>query len=247
MKYDIIIPHYGVNERVQNLARRCLETIRENSKDYALIFIDNGGGELLKDELSLHHGIVMSSGKNLGFVRAINAGFKLSTAPYIVLLNNDAEAVPGWLEKLSIPLVDKVGMSGPLTTTKESWQGNVPEGFAEYHVLSRKSMLAFFCVMFRRDLVDTVGLLDEDFGVGFGDDDNYCERAHRAGYELVLVTTLTIPHNHRTTFRALYSLEDIQQKQDVAMRMHFEKMQCNKERLDGVRVLNIGKSAIGEW
>lgn len=241
--YDIIIPHYAASEEVQTLARRCLESIREHSSDYRLIFVDNGGGEPLMDELDKHDCVVISPGTNLGFVKAVNAGIKISTAPFVVVMNNDTEAAHLWLEKLSAPLVWKSGISGPKTTTKESWQGNVPEGFAEFHTLSRKSMLAFFCAMFRRDVFEKVGLLDEDFGWGFGDDDNYCERVHRAGFELVLVTSLTIPHHHRTTFKQMFGAEKIKEMQDRAIQLHYDKMaKMGPSPEDQTRVLHITRT-----
>jgi GT2 family glycosyltransferase len=226
MKYDIVVPHFGVDERVTALAIRCLETIRLYSKEYRLIIVDNGGTGALLEELDNHEDVlIIRNEKNLGFVKAVNKGLAVATAPFVVLMNNDTEAVVGWLERLSEPLRGRVGMSGPRTTAKMSWQGRLePPLNSEGIVLSKTAMLAFFCVMFTQELLEEVGLLDEEFGVGLGDDDNYCARAHAAGFDLVWVTGLVIPHHHRTTFRALYSEKEIDGLQEEALKLHFRKL-----------------------
>ena len=70
-------------------------------------------------------------------------------------------------------------------------------------------MLPFFCVMLTREVVDRVGLLDEAFGVGLGDDDDYCHRAQRAGFDLCYLGDLTIHHFHKMTFQQLYTDQEV--------------------------------------
>lgn len=228
MKYDIIIPHFGLSE-VNKLALKCLESIREFSQDYRLIWVDNTGepSDGIVSELMAHKNTtVIRMTENVGFVRAVNIGIQASSAPFVVVMNNDTEARPNWLSMLSAPLTGKNGLSGPRTTTPYSWQGRlVPETNRSF-VLSKTAMLAFFCTMFRRDVFDTVGLLDEDFGVGLGDDDEFCYRVHRAGFDLVWVPGLVIPHWHRSTFRELYTKEEIAELQRSAMKLFREKLNC---------------------
>ena len=214
MKFDIIIPHYGVNDRLTSLCLRCLETIREHSADYRLIFVDNGSPqfEAVLPEVERHPHLLVRNTRNVGFVKAVNAGIWLSQAEHVVLMNNDTEAVPGWLEKLAAPLKHMVVLSGPRTTAKMSWQGRTPPGEG-FKILPETAMLAFFCTMFRRDIFDVVGVLDEDFGLGFGDDDHYCWKVQSKGYRLALVEDLVIPHHHRSSFQTLYSREEISEQQ----------------------------------
>jgi GT2 family glycosyltransferase len=228
--YDIIIPHYG-RGRPTELCIRCLETIRQYSTGYRIIFVDNGSPEFdrVAPELSLHPHILIRMTENVGFVKATNAGLYLSDAPYVVLMNNDTEAAEGWLEKLREPFSDpRVGLCGPVTTTPLSWQGRrrpqsgwelLPGGTLQ----ARTAMLAFFCVMIRREVIAEIGVLDEDFGVGFGDDDWYCHQAHKAGWRLALARNLIIPHHHRTTFTELYGREESLAMQWDALAMFYEK------------------------
>ncbi len=216
MRYDIIIPHYG-SGALTDVCRRCMESIREHSRDYRLILVDNCSPEfhLLEPEFRLHPHILIRNTENLGFVRAVNQGLWSSTAERVVILNNDTEVTRRWLEKLDAALVGNVGLAGPRTTAA-SWQGS-PGRKRGVWVLPDTSMLAFFCVMIRRDVIETVGVLDQQFGVGFGDDDDYCYRAQRMGFRLALVSDLLIPHHHRSTFRTLYADPEIERMQQEAM------------------------------
>jgi len=219
MTYDIILPHYGIDQKLTDLCLRCLETIRAYSRDYRLIFVDNGSPEFDRTipELERHPNLLVRHTVNVGFIKAVNAGLWLATAPYIVLINNDIEAVAHWLEQLRTPLDGQASMSGPLTTTKDSWQGRYPIDDSSVVALPKTAMLAFFCMMMRREVPEKVGVLDENYGIGLGDDDDYCRRAQQAGFRLALVRSLLIPHHHRSTFRALYKPDEIwaMQKQAV--------------------------------
>lgn len=226
---DIIIPHYP-HPDIMPLAVTCLRTIEKYSSDYRLIFVVNGLGnsDELEEELRHHPSLVIRLPKNVGFVKAVNMGLKAIKSPYVVLMNNDTEAVPGWLEKLREPFRDSViGAVGPLTNTTKSWQGCVPPTITHtVSILSHPdAMLAFFCVMIRKKVIDLIGLLDESFGVGLGDDDDYCARIMNAGYKLAVVRDLVIPHHHRSTFRTLYSEADI-----LGMQQHAHKIFHQKYR-----------------
>ena len=71
--------------------------------------------------------------------------------------------------------------------------------------------------LFKSDVFKNVGLLDESFGVGFGDDDDFCKRCLDYGYDMALVQDLIIPHHHRTTFKTLYSTDAIKNMQTKAL------------------------------
>jgi GT2 family glycosyltransferase len=63
--------------------------------------------------------------------------------------------------------------------------------------------LSFFCVAFRKDIFDKIGKLDEDFGVGLGDDDEFCFRLRANKYRCLLHLKTFVYHWHRTTFTTL--------------------------------------------
>ena len=206
--FDIIIPNY-VTEQSREMVSNCLNSIRLYSSDYRLILVDNASPALesIEKELDRHPHLLIRNTTNLGFVQAVNQGLQASTAPYVVLLNNDTEVVPSWLERLRAQLVGTVGLAGPRSNLNGTLSASMPD--LTPVVLPKPSMLVFFCVMIRRNVIESVGLLDEKFGVGLGDDDDYCHRAQAAGFDLCYVGDLVVFHYHKMTFRSLYSEREI--------------------------------------
>ena len=57
-----------------------------------------------------------------------------------------------------------------------------------------------FCLLMKRAVYETIGGLDERFGLGFFDDDDLAERARRAGFELAVAYDLFVHHFGSRTF-----------------------------------------------
>ena len=230
--FDIIIPHYGTKHLTQ-YCLDCLEAVRKYSYEYRLIFIDNASPEFdkIENELNKHNHTLIRNSSNLGFIKAVNEGLAITSAPFIVLLNNDTLVAEDWLQKLMRPLNQGAVISGPLTDTKDSWQGNVAEANG-WLMLTQGRMLAFFCTMFRREVFENskVGYLDEDFGPGFGDDDHFCWKAEKAGYRLALARDLVIKHHHRSTFKEIYGEDNILAMQQSALAL-FRKKQVMRQTI----------------
>jgi len=151
---------------------------------------------------------------------------------YVLLLNNDTIVGNKTFTKLIKPLSrDKtIGATGPTTQSKISWASaehlnrrwpdlKLPvfkgEDINKYTSKLEKQYggkcvdvgtlpLAFFCTAFRKDVfVDVLGGLDQDFGVGIGDDDWACHKLRYLGYKLYLVLDAFVFHHHRSSFKFL--------------------------------------------
>lgn len=165
--------------------------------------------------------------KNKGFIQATNAGIREASGEFVLLLNNDTEVGYRWADKLIKPLHNiEVGAVGPLTQSKIAWQEishvtkkwhkKIPEyqGTTETYskILDQKlgdeyieitsGPLAFFAVALRRETFGEIGLLDEVYGPGLADDDDFCFRLRAAGLKLLLSIGTFVYHCHRTTFKA---------------------------------------------
>lgn len=116
------------------------------------------------------------SNEPLGYAKATNAGIRLATTDKIVLLNNDTvlldQAKNQWLEMLEAPFLndETIGLSGPIV--QHSPDAN--HGFC-----------VFFCVMIHKKVFEKIGLLNEEYGVGTGEDVEFSIEAIRAGFKVV--------------------------------------------------------------
>ena len=207
------------------LTRLCLESVLRNTEyaNYEIIVVDNnsddGTSAYLQEMAARHDQIkILLNQHNYGFAKANNQGIALSRGEYLVLLNNDTIVPPGWLSRLLLHLQDdSVGMVGPLTNAVgneakveadyRTW-GEM-EAFAQQLTWSRDQqvadifMLAMFCVALRRETYERLGPLDEQFGIGMFEDDDYSHRIKAAGLRVVCVADVFIHHFGQAAFKQL--------------------------------------------
>ncbi|MEK7527708.1 MAG: glycosyltransferase [Patescibacteria group bacterium] len=162
--------------------------------------------------------------ENYGFAKGNNIGTRLATGEYIVLLNNDILATPGWIERLVYcASKNKIGLVGPITNSI----GNEAKIDIEYDHTDRKQMerrvrkytsrhwgetqnlqnLAAFCWICPKTVYDKIGELDERFGRGMFEDDDYCHRLKKAGYQILCAEDSFIHHFGGASFKQIVSQE----------------------------------------
>ena len=98
-----------VNWNRKNLLRECLRSLaRQADADFEVILVDNGSQDGSADMAESEFGRtgmldlrILRNKENRGFCAANNQGIALSRGVLIALLNNDADAAPGWLRALA--------------------------------------------------------------------------------------------------------------------------------------------------
>jgi len=128
LELSIIVVNWNGGE----LIKRCLDSCRRyhSSIPFELIVVDNASIDGSREWLSSQGEFVklIANNENPGFARANNQAFATSTAPFLFLLNSDAEIHPGTLETLfaTIRSASEIGVVGPrLVNTDGSLQASV--------------------------------------------------------------------------------------------------------------------------
>ncbi len=202
--------------------KKCVESIKRcTPEQHEIIFVDNGSKDgtvqWLRKLVSENNNYRLIENKeNLGFAKGCNQGIKAARGEYIVLLNNDVIVTKGWLSGLidCLKKAPNAGIIGPMTNNisgiqkipvdykDESSIENFAKRFRETwrgrRIPSRR--VVGFCMLFRKELVDKIGLFDESFGTGNFEDDDFCLRAELAGYQNYIAGDVFIHHYGSRSF-----------------------------------------------
>ncbi len=161
---------------------------------------------------------------NLGFVRTCNRGLELAAGKDVVLLNADVVVYGDWLDRLlwhvdADPRVATVTPFSNNATICSYPRPNVDNQArleitpAEIDAFTRACNARTsspvptgvgFCMAMRREAIAAVGLLDaETFGRGYGEENDFCMRALKAGFTNVLAHDIFVFHSGSVSFGAL--------------------------------------------
>jgi N-acetylglucosaminyl-diphospho-decaprenol L-rhamnosyltransferase len=101
LSIDVVVPTYNAWE----LTERCLDRLEQQTVPHTVIVADNGSEDGTPDALlrSFPAAHLVETGGNLGFSVACNRGAQAGAGEVIVLLNNDVECPPDFLERLVAP------------------------------------------------------------------------------------------------------------------------------------------------
>ncbi|GAB2503092.1 glycosyltransferase [Lysobacter humi (ex Lee et al. 2017)] len=204
----------------------CLFSVEAYS-DYPnleVIVVDNASSDGTQDYLrewvtkGPNRRIVLND-ENLGFSAGNNRGLEAATGDYLVLLNNDTYVTPGWVRTLLGHLRRRpdLGLVGPVTNNIGN-EARIEIGYGDMagmiHAAARHTrahpgelrripVVAFFCVMMSRCVYEAVGGLDEQFGMGFFEDDDYCRRVADAGWYSGCAEDVFVHHHLSASFDQL--------------------------------------------
>jgi len=181
---------------------KCIKSIHKYNEGYRIILIDqtpNAAMSHLKDMVHVY----VSVYRNLGFAKAMNMGIQMATTPYITLCNDDIEFVnKKWFPAI-IDLFDKApnilainpagikDIHGDRTKDWMPYKEEYTEEDYDYLMSPKPNNnppyqpswvfegTMMFCTVFRSEsLQNTVGLLDEGFYPGSGEDYDWCIRCY---------------------------------------------------------------------
>lgn len=197
---SVIIPNYNGMQYM----KKCLESLQKQTlKEFETIVVDNGSEdgsrELVQREYPWVRVIALS--ENTGFCRAVNEGIKAAESEYVVLLNNDTEAEPEFLEQLFKGIQrKKKAFSGAAMMLQFHDREKIDDAGNFYNAFGwafargkgkpeenyRKEKKIFSscggAAIYRKSLVEELGYFDEEH-FAYLEDTDLGYRAQIAGYE----------------------------------------------------------------
>jgi GT2 family glycosyltransferase len=223
---DLIIPVY----RGLAATQRCLDSVLAGAMpaEFEAIVVDDATPEpeiaRFLDRLASDARItLLRNDRNLGFVRSVNLGMAQHRDRDVVLLNNDTEVANDWLGRLSRSVCRSpdIGTASPFSNNAticsypfDGWTGGVPgtlglaaldRVFAEVNAGKSVDLPTGVgsCLYIRRACLDQVGEFDaERFGLGYGEENDFCMRAARLGWRSVLAADVFVYHEGAVSFSA---------------------------------------------
>lgn len=184
------------------LTRRCVESLRLHSTGpVEVVLVDNGSTEEESAALAdLGAEQYIELAKMVGFPAAVNRGVAEATGEWVCLLNNDARVLThGWDLRLIETLT---AYQGQVVSPVVDFIANPAQrlGTAAGRVCEAP-VLFFVCVVLRRKLFLALDGLDERFGLGNSEDEDFCIRLRQAGGRLLVDPAVFVNHLGHATFR----------------------------------------------
>ena len=209
-----------VNWNRKELLRACLNSLaRQTGVEFETIVVDNGSSDGSAEMAEREFGArVIRNAGNRGFCAANNQGIAVVRGQFVALLNNDAEAEPGWLEALHRACSKRpdVGMAASKVLVWED-PGRIdkaghlifPDGqnrgrgtgapdTGQYDREEEALWPDGSAAMYRKEMLDQIGGFDEDF-FAYGDDAELGLRARIAGWKCIYTPAAVVRHHRGST------------------------------------------------
>jgi GT2 family glycosyltransferase len=209
-----------------HLLPACLASLHAQTyPNLEIVVVDNGstdGSAAWLEQVASTRVHVIQSPVNLGFAGGNNLGIQAGKGQYVALLNNDATAEPGWVEALvaaaeadpgvgmcasKIYLQDGDGVldsAGGLLLSRDGigrGRGRLERDGPEF-ARSGEALLPSGCAaLYRRAMLDEIGLFDADF-FAYCEDSDLGLRGRLAGWRCRYVAEAVVFHRYSGTARA---------------------------------------------
>ncbi|MDD5723234.1 MAG: glycosyltransferase [Syntrophales bacterium] len=219
----VIIPVYNAFEDVAN----CLESVLSHTlSPHEILLINDGSsdlriGPLLQGYADNNPRVTLIENKqNLGYTRTINIGCNHCSTD-VLLLNSDTIVTPCWVDRLRASAYQRsdIGTVTPVSNNAGAFSvpeinssNEIPAGYTVDSYAGLISKLGVrnlpeiftgsgFCLYIKRNLFDAVGFFDEvRFPFGYGEENDICLRAVKAGFKNVVDDGVYIYHRRTASF-----------------------------------------------
>jgi O-antigen biosynthesis protein len=213
-----------VHNALDDVQRCLASVMQFTTPPYTLILVDDGSEaparDFLREFTAQHDAILIRNEVARGFACASNQGLRQSRSAYVINLNSDTIVTPQWIDRLIACAAsdDRIGVFGPLSNTASwqsipaiedqgDWAANpLPEGVTVEQMgqwVARYSARLYpalpflngFCYGIKHTVLEWIGYLDEEnFGPGYGEEDDFTLRARQAGFRVAIADDAYVYH-----------------------------------------------------
>lgn len=203
--------------------KECVKSLRKHTPEpHEIIFVDNGSTDgtvqwLKRLTQENENYQLIENKRNFGFAKGCNQGIEASQGEFILLLNNDVVVAQDWLSGLldCLQHAPEAGIVGPMTNNISGPQQIKDDSYRSVDHLDKYAAqfrekyryrriplrrIVGFCMLFKQALAEQIGMLDESFGTGNFEDDDFCLRAALAGYKNYIAGDVFIHHYGSRSF-----------------------------------------------
>ena len=232
---SIIVPTWNGADYIED----CLNSlVGQDYPDFEVVVVDNASSDGTPDWVAKHFPSVtlIREERNLGFAGGANVGLQAAKGEILILFNQDAAAKPGWLAALVSGMLTapEIGIAGckildfdpptiqhagghltmPLALSSHFGFGQVDTG--QFDELKDVDFVTGAAIAIRREVLETIGYLDETLFFYFEDVD-YCYQARAAGFRVVYIPSAVLHHHSNTSLGA--------ETEQHYMRFHTSRLQ----------------------
>ena len=212
-KVTVVIPNYNGEKYLKGCLDSIAPSVQNAAITYDIIVVDDASTDSSREIVRSYPDVKLIEQKeNGGFSASVNAGIKASKTPYVILLNNDTIAKPGFVQNLynaikkdnkcfSVSasmrtwddenIIDSAGdIYCALGWTRARGRGKSAAGFSKScKVFSTCAVAAIY----RREIFDIIGYFDPVHFM-YLEDLDVCWRAMLAGYNNTYDPTAIVKH-----------------------------------------------------
>lgn len=238
---DVIVPVYNGMRFLPKL----FDSISKTDVPYRLVIVDDASPDVrvreYLDRFAADHSEVtlLRNDVNLGFLKSANRGLSNASGD-AVIVNTDVELPSGWLERMIRPVLEHSDIASVTPFTNSGTICSFPRFCEDNHLqagLDVEEMDRYFrdlpmelfevptgvgfCMTMSRAALDDIGLFDEEnFGRGYAEENDWCQRAIAAGYKNVHISNLFVYHNHGGSFQSDEKKELVRDHLEALERKH---------------------------
>ena len=196
----------------------CLTSLASQTySDFEVIVVDNGSRDGSPEYVKENYPWVRlaKNDENLGFAGGTNVGIRAAKGEFVITLNNDSRADSRFIEELIKPMADpEVGVCAAkmlfpdgrinsagicISRSGAAWdRGMFEPDRGQYEFVEEVFGACAGAALYRREMLDEIGLFDEDFFL-YLEDVDLAFRARLAGWKCLYVPGARVIHHHGGT------------------------------------------------